>query len=455
MPTFGAMFAPFVPPFGAFSRRSRALAIPFAWTLASGPAVALEPLARFVEAARSASFDAREAREVERERTEETSRAWTALFPVLSTRAAYTRNQYPASSIIPGNPATGAAGRTVTILPEDQLDLFVVLDVPLVDVTRYGLVRAAKHAQAAASRRTEQTGLELDKQVARAYYGVVAGEALVQSVGRSLQVAVDFHALVGTRQEAGLATDLDVRRAAAAVERARQSVADAHLAVVTMRRSLETLSGLSPSSGAPALEGAPEEAGPVAPYEARAAHTPAVAAAEEDVRGASAAVSAAWGALVPSLAANATERWTNATGFAGKSPVYAAGVTATWRLEAGALFGVRVVEAAETLATIRKERAVRAAQDQAFLAWAQVEAGTAKSRAARAQVASASEAARLARGRYEAGRATALEAQEAERDAFEAEVSRIQADADLAYARAVLRAAGGQSLVAVSTKGAP
>ena len=420
--------------------------------LFASAAHALQPLEHFVDAARKSSFDAREATATERQHAEETTRAWSALIPTLTTRAAYTRNQYPASSLVPANPSTGAAARSITIIPEDQFDAFLVLDVPLVDLSKWGLVSAAKHAEAATVKRGVQTGLELDKQVARAYFSVIGGEALLQATDKSLRVALQNHELVVNRQSAGLATDLDVRRASAEVERAKQQAADAKYILVVTRRNLETLTTVTPAEGAPSLSDDLHAEAPVHAFEEKTTSLPSVLAAESDEKGAHANVNAAWGALAPSLAANFTERFTNATGFAGQSQVYAAGVTATWRLDAGAWAGVKSLEAAETAASVRRERAMRAAKDQVFQAWAQVESLTAKARASRSQVDATDEAARLAHERYTQGRATQLEVVQADRDAFDATVSRIQADADLAYARVWLRSASGETLAATSTK---
>lgn len=411
-------------------------------------AQALQPLEHFVDRARAHAFDAREAAATSRMKREDAARAWQALLPSATLRASYTRNQYPASSIVPANPATGAPGRTITILPEDQLDAFAILDVPLVDLARWSLVSAAKHAERASDHRAAQTGLDVDKQVARAYFTVIAAEALTRAADGSLKCALENHELVVQRQQVGLATDLDVRRAAAEVEHARQAIADAHYTVVVTRRTLETLTGVTPDAGAPTFMDDLRPEAPATTFEARAPQTPGVAAASREVDAARANVTAAWGALTPSVAANFTERLTNATGFAGQSQVYAASVTATWHLEVGAWSGVQSLEAAEAVAAVRRERAERAARDLVVQAWAQVEAGIVKARAARAQVDATKEAGRIAHERYAQGRATQLEVVQADRDAFDAEVARIQADADLAYARHLLRSAAGEPLAA-------
>ena len=421
-----------------------------ATTLAS-QSFALQPLEHFADRARTTAFDTREASATWRMKHEDSQRAWQALLPSATLRASYTRNQYPASSSVPPNPTTGSPGRTITILPEDQLDAFAIIDLPIVDVARWSLISAARHAESASERRSEQTALDTDKLIARAYFTVIAADALVRAADGSLKCALENHELVAQRQRVGLATDLDVRRSTAEVEHARQAVADARYTSVVTRRALETLSGVTPDLGAPALVddlGADGAGAATTSLEARAGRTPGVLAAAHDVDAAHANVAAAWGALTPSVAANFTERLTNATGFAGQGQVYAASVTATWHLELGAWSGVQALEAAESISTVRRERVERAAKDLVVQASAQVEAGLVKARAARAQVEASSEAARIAHERYAQGRATQLEVVQADRDAFNAEVTRIQADADLAYARHLLRSSTGEPLAA-------
>ena len=62
----------------------------------------------------------------------------------------------------------------------------------------------------------------------------------------------------------------------------------------------------------------------------------------------------------------------------------------------------------------------------------------------------AAAAAQLARDRYEGGIATQLDVLQATQDLFRADVGRIQADADVAYARAALRLDSGLSIGADS-----
>ena len=167
-------------------------------------------------------------------------------------------------------------------------------------------------------------------------------------------------------------------------------------------------------------------------------------AAALETRAADRTADAAWAALAPVLAASASERLTNATGFTGKVASYALGVNATWTLDPAAYFGARAQSSARAVAEVREKRARQQASDDLHAAWQEVRAGIARARAARAESEASARAAALARERYKAGAATQLEVQQAERDAFNSEVARIGAQADLAYARAAVRLDSGR-----------
>jgi outer membrane protein TolC len=108
-------------------------------------------------------------------------------------------------------------------------------------------------------------------------------------------------------------------------------------------------------------------------------------------------------------------------------------------------------DSALAVQTVRLERSERAAADATFEAFRRIEAGIVKSRAARVQAQAAARAAELSQIRYEAGVATQLDVTQAQRDAFLASAARIQADSDLAYARAALRLAVGVTVAGVAS----
>jgi outer membrane protein TolC len=150
-----------------------------------------------------------------------------------------------------------------------------------------------------------------------------------------------------------------------------------------------------------------------------------------------------------------TERGTNAPGLAGHDWSYQAGLTLTWSLDLTKFADVRVQDAAADAARARELRATLSAGDAIPREWSTVAASIARSRSARAGREAAVHAATQARDRYRAGTITQLDLLQAQRDAFNAEVSRIQADADLVNARAQLRLSSGQSLLAENGKGTP
>jgi outer membrane protein TolC len=151
-------------------------------------------------------------------------------------------------------------------------------------------------------------------------------------------------------------------------------------------------------------------------------------------------------AFAPTITASAQEHLTNAQGFVGHTSVWQLTLTAEWRLDVATYGGLRSQEVAVEIARTREASARQRALDQVHDSWFRVHNGIAKSRAARAEARASAAAVARARERFQQGAGTQFELVQAERDAFTAEVSRIQADADLSYARAALRLDAGKAL---------
>src|SRR5262249_31671202 len=195
------------------------------------------PLDEFVASAKAQNLDGREARATADQRAEEARQAGFKLAPSVVARASYTRNQYEASAMIPNGTGMLQNGG---VTPQHQLDASFTLNVPLIDVGAWQRVGAASATADAAKVRASATGLDVEKTVTRAYYQVVAAEATLGAAERALATSMESRGIVGTRREAGTASDLDVERAKAEVERARQVVASADQARAVARRSLQT-----------------------------------------------------------------------------------------------------------------------------------------------------------------------------------------------------------------------
>jgi outer membrane protein TolC len=404
---------------------------------ASRPAKALQPLPAFLSAAKTANVDNKVAASLASQRAFEAEQAWDRLLPTLTMRASYTRNQYEAIARLP----TG----TATITPKNQLDAVFTLDVPLIDLGAWSKISAANANTEAAKARLLVSEDAVQKTIAQTYTRIVAAEALVDAAKRSIAAADANLKVVQLRKTAGTASDLDVERATAEVSRAEQNLADASYTEVTSRQALASLSGIVPTDGAPSLD---DDLHAEAPLETwlggSLAALPTVKAASLDVVAAKKNESAAWDALLPVVSATATEKFTNAVGF-GTSPYWTAGVVATWKLDFGTYDGAKAFAAAKEGAILREEQAKITAHDAIFDAWHQVKSQIAKGTAARAEMKASAHAAQLARARYGIGTGTQLEVLQADRDAFAGEVARIQADADLVYARALLRIVSGRS----------
>ncbi|MCA1828454.1 MAG: TolC family protein, partial [Myxococcales bacterium] len=247
--------------------------------------------------------------------------------------------------------------------------------------------------------------------------------------------------------EAGVVQVLDVDRAVADVELQKQQVAGAGLEISLAARALESASNLHPNAyGFEPLNDDLHAEAPLSAFEEGFDSLPSVAASRESVDAADRQADAQKLTLLPSIAGTVTERGTTAAGFSGHDWTWQAAIVATWSFDFTTLPGIRRDEAAADAARARELRARLAAHDAIYRQWETVGAGIARSRSARAGRDAAAHAAEQARNRYQAGTVTQLDLLQSQRDAFAAEVTRIQADADLVNARAQLRLAAGTSL---------
>jgi outer membrane protein TolC len=407
---------------------------------AASPAVATQPLEDFLSRAEAQSFEAREASATERQRDREADVALGRLIPSLTARGVYTRAQREVSTRLPNSP------ERLVITPLNQVDALLQLDVPIIDLSNYHRYHAAKALARSASAQRGATTIDVSRSVARAYFQFVGASALVRSAHESINAAEANRKNVEDRKSAGAATELDHERALANAARAQQDLADAELGVALSARSLESLSGLTPAPADTFPEDDLHAESPLAGWMALASRTPQGKVAGHLRDAAEQNRKAASRAILPTLSASAQERFSNATGFGGEASTYSLQLILSWRLDYGVRSGVAAQDAALEVQQVRLERTERAALDAAFEAYQRVLAGIAKSQAARAQLRAASRAADLATERYSIGAATQLDVTQAQREAFLAKASQIQADADLSFARAALRLAAGVPL---------
>ena len=367
------------------------------------------------------------------------------LLPSFTANGMYTRNEYQVTTaaLLPAGSPTSGVPNTV-IQPQDQFDANMILSVPIVNIATWDRHVAAKSALAGARADEENSELTVEKNVLRDYYTLLGEEAVVLSATRNLEVARHNVTLARDRKESGTGSELDVQRGLADQAKAEQNVTAAQLQVTNTRRDLYSLSGLDAEPATAFPEDDLHEEGPLEGFAGMAGHVPSVRSAEASRLTAEEGVRAAKATWLPTLSGTAEEKFTNATAFVGgHAEVYLLQVAATWKLDMTIAAQVRAQKAAAAIARANEARARLVAEDAVFRDWQQIRADIDSARSARSQVAAAQLAASLSEDRYESGVATQLDVLQARQDAFSADVARIQADADLAYARLALRLDAG------------
>jgi outer membrane protein TolC len=405
--------------------------------LLSPPAFALQPLEQFVRGARAHNPGNREAQAAGESAAAQAGEALGRALPGVSASAAYTRNQREVSF----------GGLVVT--PRDQRDASITLTVPLVDLAKFAGIAAARRSAEAAAQRREATALEVEAEVVQGYYQLAADLALADAAHKQLEAVRVNLTLASEALKAGTATTLDAERASAEVERQAQQLTAAELAVTLAARALESRTGVAPDVATlPALEDDLHRERPLADFIGAGASTPVVRAAVASREAAERVATGQRLALLPAIGASATQRFTNATGFTGGyKDVWAAGISASWVFDTSSVFAIQARGADAAAARAREDATRLAAADAIHRTWSTIDASLARSRSARAQAQVSAHAAEIARTRYRSGLASQLDLIQAERDAFSAEATRIQSDADLLNARLQLRLAVGRSPV--------
>jgi outer membrane protein TolC len=432
----------------------RALAVTLlAATSASAQAAGLKEL---LDAAEQQNVDRRISVEQRRRAAAEAVQAWTSLLPALTAQGIWTHNQYFATFDTPlvdtnGMPiidtTTGRPKvRTLVIQPAQQYDAIFRIDVPLIDVSRWFRVGSFSAAEAAAVEREDVTRDGVRRAVIGGWYGYAASLAVRESAKRSVRVAEAQAQLQDVRAAAGAATELERLRAAAEVQRNRQTVSDTEVLVATSRRNLLTLTSVDPGDAATLP---PDDMRPEPPYqelEKNVDQLPQMRAAKHDIAATSRNADAARLALIPTIGGQFTERASTLTGFTGQALSWNGGLTATWRIDGPTLAGFNVQSALEATSQLAAEKTRLASRDQIFSDWQRFNAALQKIEAAKSQLQAAVRAAQVARDRYAAGAATQIDVLQTERDLFSAEVGEIQARTELGSARLSLRISAGQPL---------
>jgi outer membrane protein TolC len=424
----------------------------FVWASAlsfafAAPVYALQPLEAFVRSARDHNFNVLEALANSDAQKGQWLTALGRALPQAQLRGTYTGNQYVSSVTLPPVSANAPA-LVVTIVPQDEWDAFAILNVPLVDLASFARIAAAGHNAESAVAQAEATSLAVEALVAQTFYQVVADLALTRASEHAVNVARKNLEITRAHVEAGDASRFDSSRARAELERTQQQLTAAELELSLAAKALETLTRITPALDVEAPLGTdlsePPDLTSVIPNDLGT--LPSVRTAVEGEENQRDLALSQTLAFAPTLSAVGTEHWTNAPGFVGYDHYWQALVAATWTVDLTLVGNRQTQQALASAAHDRLEQARLNALDDIHRAWRTVRANIVRSRSARVQRDVSDEASSLAQDRYETGAATQLDLLQAQRDAFTAAAASIQADADLANARAALRIARGKHL---------
>jgi outer membrane protein TolC len=412
----------------------------------SAPAFALQPVGEFVAHANTWNPQNVAAHATSAQRDAEIGVSTGSLLPNISATGTYTRNQYEVTTaaLIPPGAGGGAGIPNIVIQPLNQLDGNVLLTVPIINVANWDRRAAAKATLDGAQADEASTALNVEKSVIRDYYTLLGDEAVLLSATSNVEIAEHNVKLAHDRKESGTGSELDVQRALADRAKAQQNVTAAQLGVTNTRRDLYALSGLVPEPATGFPEDDLHEETDLSVWTGKVAQVPSVRSASATREASEEGARAANTAWLPAVSASAEEKFTNATAFiGGHSAVYLLQATATWKLDTTIIPEIRAQNAAAAAARANESHARQSAEDAVFRDWQQIHADIETARSSRAQLAALKLAASLAEDRYTSGVATQLDVLQARQDAFSADVARIQADSDLAYARLALRIDAG------------
>lgn len=417
-----------------FIRAGRGVVIATCLALMPGAVAAQQPLSEFLTAAEAGNLDLRAARAALSQTRSQVDEARARLLPAASATGTYTRNEHEI--------VVGIGDLQAVISPHDQFDAYFTIAVPILDLSAWAGFLAAEAAADAAAGRTEYTAREARASVVVLWHQLVGARMVVGAAERSLAVAEQSRDHAQARVEVGAAPQLELDRAEAEVQRARQALMEAQLNATLAARNLQNATGLVPSDRVVQLDDdlAPEPE--LERYLAQVEQHPLIQAARAESLAAERGEHAAWLSLAPTISGQFTERMTNASGFGPKNQ-WAAGITATWSLDFGRPAAINTQGAAAERARIGLEQARQQVETQIFEAWQRVATARARAEAAQAALTAMRRASEDARASFETGAATQLDVIQTERDLFAAEVQHIQAIADLRVARAVLRIRSG------------
>ena len=340
----------------------------------------------------------------------------------------------------------GGSSEPITIQPQNQLDLNISANVPILVPWAWYQLRAARKGVLAQEQGydAQESGILL--QVAAAFYGAAGTDEVVAARRHAIEVSQKTLHDAEVRFQAGVVNKVDVMRAKVALLRAEQSLRESIDSSDIAYRSLRTLTGLEGALRAvPQAEPPPVEGDTESLVKDALRLRPEIMALGSQVAAAEEGATSNRMRWLPTLSAFGLARFFNYGGFAGKNYAFAAGLQLDWIIYDGGIrqAGYKQFSSAAREAALRRELLRDQIADDVTNLRAQLETKRTGLAAAREEQRLAQDTLELVRVQREAGTATQLDLLTAQDQLIltELNVARLRFDLGLTHLQ-LLRATG-------------
>lgn len=288
------------------------------WVLMLPDTALASPLAELITAAHKAAPEAQIADARLDLARGEALAGWSGVLPSLSAQGSYARNEFETTF-------DGPEGQVV-ISPQDQWDGSLNLNIPIVAPSAWTHRSAAARREDAAesTRESDLSALELAVVDAYLSLALASGERRIALLEQDAARA--RRDLARERVAQGTLPDVELMDATATLASAHAHQQDVE---ITYRQALDRLKRLT---GVTTTEVVLSVDLIAAPPPGRNRTSSEVRAAEGQMEAAQADLWSARWRYAPTLSANASQRWTNASGFSGETSNWQVGATLSFTL---------------------------------------------------------------------------------------------------------------------------
>ncbi len=275
--------------------------------------------------------------------------AWSILKPQLSLQGSYTRNEVEAAF---NNPLTGD---DIVITPQNQLAFQLQLQWAFLNFQSIPVLQIAYMSVEQVGHTAKQVRREILFAAARAYYGILLADGLVDITRRSWEASREHLRISIARYNAGVAPELVVTRAQLDLAVARQSWIQAQNGLRNARLAMALLLNRKTFPFRPQRPAPPQlPAGGLNAWMHQARmKRPELQASRIAVRVASKQITSVWMKFLPTVAVLGKFSGINAAGFAGQNTQWSVTLAATLNIYSG---GTRYMELKDAHSKYRQAR---------------------------------------------------------------------------------------------------